>query len=307
MSSISLGGEGHVDSGMTVVAQSVDARLPPFMSRMGLLEATVAETQRRADFFIVGDLCQVVQVRLASGQAIQGEPGSMCYQSEGVKLEVRMGGVGRLFGGSLFKDHFLNSSPNEGYIGLAAPFPATIIPLDLSRFGGEILLKRNAFLASLDVNTTIGLSTVQAPYTCITCCCAGVPLIMQRVMTHGLVFAAAHGTIVHKLLAAGEVILIHSFSLVACTTSISINVKAQDDWCNFCCSGQDAFQTQIKGPGEVWLSSLPIEKLRALFASSRTSSSSRRKSSNSSSMAGGIGEGGGGVGDQRYYQVALQE
>jgi len=255
---------GSKDSGLQVYAPPV-VQLPPFMSRMGLLELTVEK--QTPDFIIIGDLCQIVQITLPPGQGLQGEPGSMCYQSNGITLKVKIGGLGRaLFDGNIFKDQFTNETQQPGYIGLTAPFPATIVPMDLRRFGGQILLKRDAFLAALDPNTSIGISIMRGACTCATCCCAGVPLVMQRVQTQGWVFAAAHGTIVHKLLAPGEEILIHSHSLVACTTDVSLDVRAQSGCCNFCCSGQDAFQTALKGPGEVWLSSMPIEKLRQIFA-----------------------------------------
>ena len=79
--------------------------------------------------------------------------------SDGSKINVKIGGFGRLLTeGNLFKDIYHNAGKCEGnrcylchffstnsttgsqagFIGITANYPATVIPINMEEFGGEI-------------------------------------------------------------------------------------------------------------------------------------------------------------------------
>jgi uncharacterized protein (AIM24 family) len=74
---------------------------------------------------------------LKPDQKIQCEPGTMCYSSNDVQADVKLGGFARvLVDGSLFKNIYKNKGQQLGYVGITANFPATIIPINMDTFGG---------------------------------------------------------------------------------------------------------------------------------------------------------------------------
>jgi len=238
--------------------------IPQFMKDSKMTPLAV-EGDVHGVFHIHGELCQIVHIILNHDQKIQAEPGTMTYMSDGVAAETKIGGFGRLITeGNIFKSLYHNKTQSPGYIGLTANFPATIIPMNLDRLGGTILSKHDAFLGAIDPNAHLTWKRLRAN-SCAACCCSGLPFTMQEVRAQGWIFMAAHGSIVEKKLSDGENIIVDTDSVVALTPGVTIGVEKTGGCCTICCGSEGLFNTALKGPGTVWLSSMPMEKLRKLF------------------------------------------
>jgi len=238
--------------------------VPAFMTKTGLVPVN-PNLGVQGKYLIQGELCQIVHIFLVPGQKIQCEPGAMIYTADKVKELVKLGGVGRMLSGDgLFKAIYVNEGAQDGYVGLTANFPATIIPIDLNSTGGTLLCKHDAFLASMDPDCKVSLTPIARMSAC-ACCFSGIPLFMQEVRGSGWAFVAAHGTIMTKTLAHGEEIVVDTHALVAMSGNISVDVVRTGGCSVICCGGAGLFNTTLKGPGIVYLCSMPMEKLRALF------------------------------------------
>lgn len=177
-----------------------------------------------------------------------------------------MGGIGRfLTDGSLFKDFYHNKGNAPGYVGLSANYPANVIPVNLDEMGGSIACIHETFLAALDPNCQIKMTQLNSA-TCLGCCCGGLPIFMEKIQARGWVFLSAHGTIMEKVLSHGEEIVVDTNSVVAVSNSIVVDVQRTGGCSTMCCGGEGIFNTALKGPGKVILSSMPIGKIRRLFA-----------------------------------------
>lgn len=240
--------------------------VPDFMKNTGFVVVDPHQKgNENPQFEIVGDLCQIVHINLPAGQAIQAEPGTMCYMSDGIKMSAKLGGIGRVLTGSgLFKVLLNNKKMQPGYVGLTANIPATIIPLNMDMFEGAIRCKHDAFLGALDSQAVIKASMISSA-SCAGMCCSGVPFFMQEIQAKGFVFIAAHGTVMCKQLLPGEEIVVDHDSVVAVSKSVTVDAKPSGSCMACCCGGEGAFITMLKGPGMIYLSSLPFEKLRRLF------------------------------------------
>jgi uncharacterized protein (AIM24 family) len=103
----------------------------------------------------------------------------------------------------------------------------------------------------------------------------------------------AMGTVVKKRLEAGESILVDGDSILCFESSITVEVRAvgngsfTGNLAAICCAGEGIFNTELIGPGTIYLQSMSIDKLRRLFPPSTTSSGGGGDS-------GGDGGGGGG-------------
>lgn len=142
------------------------------------------------------------------GGKIQAEPGTMCYASDGMKQKVKLGGFGRFLSGEgLFKAIWENTTNKPGFIGLTPNIPGSVIPINLDENGGSFKCKRDAFMAaaSSDVKITISMLNTDS---CLACCCSGMDMFMQDIRGTGMIFIQGNGTIMEKVLAPGEEIVV---------------------------------------------------------------------------------------------------
>jgi len=101
------------------------------------------------------------------------------------------GGVWQwIFGKSVSSTVFFNPGSDDGYVGIAAPFPGRILPVDLANFGGELLCQADAFLCSVnDVSVT---STVEPRPRNIE---IGAEMILkQKLRGQGMAFLVSGGS-----------------------------------------------------------------------------------------------------------------
>ena len=102
------------------------------------------------DYEIIGHGAQVLEVELDPAETVVGEAGAMCYMEPDIHLETRLGDgseaeeglFGKIFsagkrlmsGESLFMTHFTNQGKSSEKVGFSAPFPGTIVPINLAHF-----------------------------------------------------------------------------------------------------------------------------------------------------------------------------
>ena len=116
------------------------------------------------DYKIVGHDVQMVEVELDPGETVIAEAGAMLYMEDGIEFTARMGdgsnpnagffdkllsaGSRLITGESLFLTHFTNQGWGKKHVAFAAPYPGTIIPLNLAALGGRMIVQRDAFLCA---------------------------------------------------------------------------------------------------------------------------------------------------------------
>ncbi|XVF52590.1 hypothetical protein PTKIN_Ptkin05aG0030600 [Pterospermum kingtungense] len=178
-------------------------------------------------FQILGGEAQIVQIMLKPQERVTAKPGSMCFMSGSIEMEntyVPENEVGVwqwLFGKSITSITFHNPGPNDGFVGIAAPSLARVLPIDLAMFGGEILCQPDAFLCSINdvkVNNTVE----QRPRNVLT----GVEAFLrQKISGQGLAFINASGSVVQKNLEVGELLSVDVSCIAALTASINVQIK----------------------------------------------------------------------------------
>ena len=116
------------------------------------------------DYTIYGDDMQIISIELDPQETVIAEAGSMNWMDTDIKFEAKMGDgsqpdkgifgklldVGKrvLTGESIFLTHFTNEGQGKKEVSFAAPYPGSIIPLDLTKVNGEILCQKDAFLCA---------------------------------------------------------------------------------------------------------------------------------------------------------------
>jgi uncharacterized protein (TIGR00266 family) len=224
------------------------------------------------DFKIIGDDIQLIEVELDPQETVIAEAGSMVYMESGIEFEVKMGdgssanqsvmdklfsaGSRILTGESLFITHFTNKAYGKKRVAFAAPYPGTIIPMDLKTLGGKIIVQKDGFLCaakgtriSMILNRRFGAGLL-----------GGEGFILQSLEGDGRAFVHAGGTVIEKKL-ENDILRIDTGCIVAYEPSLDFDIETSGSLKSMVFGGEGIFLATIKGTGRVWLQSMPIRKL----------------------------------------------
>ena len=230
---------------------------------------------RRADeidYALFGDDMQFVEVTLDPGEVVVAEAGGMMYMSDGIKMQTVLGDpskeqgvLGKLFdagkhmvtGESLFLTTFGAVSNQREQVAFAAPYPGKIIPMHLDELGGELICQKDAFLCAAR-GVQIGIAFQKKILAGLF---GGEGFILQRLTGGGLAFVHAGGTIHRRDLARGETLRLDTGCLVALLPSVEYDIQMTGGIRNAVFGGEGLFLATLRGPGAVWLQSLPFTRL----------------------------------------------
>lgn len=226
------------------------------------------------DYELFGDDMQFVQVELDPKETVIAEAGSLMMMDDNIKMETVFGdgssksggglmgkllGAGKrvLTGESLFMTTFTNEGHGKKHVSFASPYPGKIIPMDLSEMNGKIICQKDAFLAAAK-GVSVGIELQRKLGTGFF---GGEGFIMQKLEGDGMAFVHAGGTIYKKTLAPGELIRIDTGCLVAMTGEVDYNIEMVGGVKTALFGGEGLFLATLRGPGTVWVQSLPFSRL----------------------------------------------
>jgi uncharacterized protein (TIGR00266 family) len=256
-------------------------------------------TMHEVDYEIAGDDMQFVKIELDPGEAAVAEAGMMMYVEDGVQMDTIFGdgsgqqkgfmgallGAGKrlLTGESLFTTVFHNESQQKRKVAFAAPYPGKIQPLHLAEMGGEIICQKDSFLCAAK-GVSLGIAFNKRFGVGLF---GGEGFIMQRLTGDGWVFVHAGGTLEHRVLAPGEMLRVDTGCLVALQPSVTYDIQLVGGLKTALFGGEGLFFATLRGPGQVWLQSLPFSRLasRIYAAAPQTGRGGREEGSS----LGGLG------------------
>ena len=89
----------------------------------------------------------------------------------------------------------------------------------------------------------------------------GEGLIMQKLEGEGMVFVHAGGTLAQRDLAPGELIRVDTGCVVGFQPSVGFEIQYVGKVKTAFFGGEGLFFATLRGPGRVWLQSLPLSRL----------------------------------------------
>nr|GEX38749.1 tryptophan RNA-binding attenuator protein-like protein [Tanacetum cinerariifolium] len=228
-------------------------------------------------FQILGGEAQIVQIMLKPDEKINARPGCMCYMSGSTQMEnvyapENEAGMWQwLFGKHVTSTVFLNNGSSDGFIGIAAPSLARILPIDLTKFGGEILCQPDAFLCSIG-DVKISNTFDQRARNVVP----GVEgFLRQKLSGQGLAFIIGGGSVVQKNLEVGETLAVDMSSIVALPSTVNVQIKYNGPMRRVVFGGDNLVTAMLTGPGIVFIQSLPFPRLSQRIARAVTSPNMR--------------------------------
>jgi uncharacterized protein (TIGR00266 family) len=227
------------------------------------------------DFKVYGAEMQFVDVELDPGESALAEAGAMMYKDPSVQMETIFGdgsagsgaggfmekllGAGKrlITGESLFMTVFTHTGQGKAHVAFGAPYPGNIIPIHLSSVGGCLICQKDSFLCAAK-GVAIGIYLQRKILTGLF---GGEGFIMQKLDGDGQVFVHAGGTVVERQLQAGEVLHVDTGCVVAFEQSVNFDIQQAGGIKTALFGGEGLFFATLKGPGRIWLQSLPFSRL----------------------------------------------
>jgi uncharacterized protein (TIGR00266 family) len=257
-------------------------------------------TMHEVDYQIVGDDMQFVKIELDPQEGVVAEAGAMMYIEDDIEMDTIFGdgsqenkgfvgalvGAGKrlITGESLFMTVFHNEGNRKRVAAFGAPYPGKIQPIHLAEIGGEILCQKDSFLCAAK-GVSLGIAFNKRFGAGLF---GGEGFIMQRLTGDGWCFVHAGGTLEERTLAAGETLRVDTGCLVALQPTVTYDIKLVGGVKTALFGGEGLFFATLRGPGRVWLQSLPFSRLAGrIFAAAPQTRGGRK---GEGSLLGGIGD-----------------
>lgn len=255
------------------------------------------------DYEIFGTEMQFVEIELDPQESAVAEAGAMMYMTDGIQMHTVFGdgshssasggfmdkmlGAGKrlITGESLFTTMFTHTGRGKGRVAFASPYPGKIIALDLRNYHGKIVCQKDAFLCAAK-GVAIGVAFQKKIGVALF---GGEGFIMQKLEGDGLVFVHAGGTIVEKELQSGETLRVDTGCLVALTQQVNYDIEFVGGVKSALFGGEGFFFATLRGPGHVWLQSLPFSRLAGRIHESAPQNSGGYSTKGEGSVLGELG------------------
>jgi uncharacterized protein (TIGR00266 family) len=238
----------------TRAGQRIDLPSPTVVTR--------GQGQTGMEYAIIGTTLQAAILELDPGETVFSESGAMAWMSANILMETtgRGGGLGGMLkraisGESLFFVEY-TSQGGKGTVAFAADFPGKIVPIHLAA-GQQIIAQKDAFLcAEKTVQTDVFFNRKLG-----TGFFGGEGFILQRFTGPGVVFVSLDGEVVEYTLDAGQTLRVDTGNVAMFEPTVGYDIEVMRGFKNILFGGEGLFLSTVRGPGRVWLQTMPMMNL----------------------------------------------
>ncbi len=251
------------------------------------------------DYKIIGNDMQYVEIELDPRESAIAEAGSMMFKALNIEMTTIAGdGTGQdqglvsslintgkrvLTGESLFNTIFTNCGRTKARVAFAAPYPGTILPMNLKALDGKLICQKDAFLAAAK-GVRIGIAMQRKIMTGLF---GGEGFILQKLEGDGMAFIHAGGTVRQFMLKPGRSFHVDTGCLVAMEHTVQYDIVKSGSLRTMAFGGEGLFLAQLTGPGRVWLQSLPLARFSERVLENASGSS---RVGETGSLLGSVGD-----------------
>lgn len=251
------------------------------------------------DYHIYGEEMQYVEIELDPQEMVVAEAGSFMMMDNGIKMETifgdgsgeQTGFLGKLLtagkrvltGESLFMTAYMNQDNSKRKVSFASPYPGKIVAIDLTKYEGKFICQKDSFLCAAK-GVAIGIEFSKKLGRGLF---GGEGFIMQKIEGDGMAFVHSGGTLARKELQAGEVLKVDTGCIVGFTKDVDYDIEFIGGIRNSVFGGEGLFYATLRGPGIVYIQSLPFSRLadRIIASAPKAGGNSREQGS----LLGGLG------------------
>ena len=252
------------------------------------------------DFEIKGQELQFVEIELDPGESAVAEAGALVWKDASIGMTTVFGDgsagdgggfMGKLLGAgkrlvtgeSLFTTVFTHEGHGKARVAFASPTPGAILPIRLADVGGTLICQKDSFLAAAK-GVQIGVAFQRKVMTGLF---GGEGFIMQKLDGDGWVFVQMGGTVVERELAPGQELHVDTGCLAAYMPSVDFDLVPVGGIRTMFGGGEGVFFARLRGPGKVWIQSLPFARLAGRMLAAAGGRGGNR---GEGSVLGGLGD-----------------
>lgn len=251
------------------------------------------------DYAIYGEEMQYVEIELDPNEIVVAEAGSFMMMDNGIQMETIFGdgsaqqtglfdkilsaGKRVLTGESLFMTAYLNQNSSKSKVCFASPYPGKIVAIDLKQFGGKFICQKDSFLCAAK-GVSVGIEFSRKLGRGLF---GGEGFIMQKLEGDGMAFVHSGGTLAKRELAAGQVMKVDTGCIVGFSKDVDYDIEFIGGIKNSIFGGEGLFFATLRGPGIVYVQSLPFSRLADRIIASAPKSGGKGR--DEGSLLGGLG------------------
>ncbi|NPA28768.1 MAG: DUF4339 domain-containing protein [Epsilonproteobacteria bacterium] len=228
------------------------------------------------DYTIYGEDMQFVEIELDPGESAVSEAGAMMYKDPAIEMDTIFGdgsgsqedsggffdklvGAGKrlVTGESLFTTVFTHKGSGKATVAFGAPYPGRIIPVHLGEIGGTLICQKDCFLCAAR-GVSIGIYFQRKILTGLF---GGEGFIMQKLEGDGMAFVHAGGMLKEITLHEGQTLHLDTGCLVAMQPQVRFDIEQVGGIKTALFGGEGFFIAKLRGPGKIWVQSLPFSRL----------------------------------------------
>lgn len=218
------------------------------------------------EYYITGEMMQTLDIRLQPGEAIYTESGGMAWMTGDIEMstDTRGGllkGLGRsLAGESLFMTTYRCRS-GAGMVVFTPEAPGKILALDLAP-GQSMICQKDAFMCAVE-SVTLEMHFRKRLGAGLF---GGEGFVLQKLTGPGLAFAEIAGELREYTLQAGQVMRVDPGHIALYEPTVDYDIERVKGVKNILFGGEGLFLATLKGPGKIWLQSMPLSNLAGKLA-----------------------------------------
>ncbi|QUH25940.1 TIGR00266 family protein [Serpentinicella alkaliphila] len=212
------------------------------------------------EYKIIGSTMPLIQITLNRGEVIKCQAGAMKWMDDTVDMDTNMdGGLGgfikrKVMGESGFIN-FFKATKDGDRIAFGHTFPGNIIAIDVSK--RSIICQKRTFLCS-----TVGVElNIVFQKRLGTGFFGGEGFVMQELKGTGIAFVEIDGESIEIDLERGQTIKVDTGSVAMFESTVDMNIEMVKGMKNVLFGGEGLFLTKLKGPGKVWIQTMPIQSM----------------------------------------------
>ena len=213
------------------------------------------------EYEIKGGSFPMVVCKLQKGETMKDESGAMAYMTSNVKMDTNTGGgllkgLGRALAGDSIFLNFFTAEEDGAEIGFASYCPGKIIPIRLDGTN-SIIGQKSSFLAAeegVDIDMYFRKKFGAGLF-------GGEGFILQKFSGNGIAFLEIDGEVIEYDLQPGEKLFVDQGHIAAMDESVDFDIERVKGAKNLLFGGEGLFLATLKGPGRVWIQTMPIAKL----------------------------------------------
>ncbi|HYG59285.1 MAG TPA: TIGR00266 family protein [Symbiobacteriaceae bacterium] len=213
------------------------------------------------EYEILGSTMPALVIRLGSGESVYTEAGAMAWMSESIDMHSGfrgglLGTVGRWFSGESVTMTSFTAERRPGEVAFVPAVPGRIIPVQMKR-GRALIAQAGGFLCAgegVDLKVHLKRKLWAGLF-------GGEGFILQRVSGEGMAFFEIDGEVVEKELAPGEVLRVDTGHVALFEEGVEFDITTVKGVRNWLFGGEGLFLATLRGPGKVWLQTMPFINL----------------------------------------------